>query len=102
MENIIKFKYHILLATTFTLIILYLIYISPSFLNILSYFGPLLVSTALFLVAVVVFGLTSPPSAQTSGEKAGDGILDYVAGQPEPLVQPDLAEGTSSNTKSEM
>ncbi|KAM0063819.1 hypothetical protein Hdeb2414_s0003g00095391 [Helianthus debilis subsp. tardiflorus] len=85
-ENLIKFKFQILLATTFSLIILSLLYIAPSFLHILAYFWPLLLSTALFLVTVVVFGLTSPPGAQVSGQKAGEGILDYVAGEPEPVV----------------
>ncbi|KAI9187281.1 hypothetical protein LWI28_026332 [Acer negundo] len=46
-----------------------------------AYFWPLFLSTALFLVAVVFFGKTSPPAA-AAGDKAGEGLLDYVAGQP--------------------
>ncbi|KVI10418.1 uncharacterized protein LOC112507260 [Cynara cardunculus var. scolymus] len=102
-EKLLKFKFHILIATTLALIIVSLLYIAPRFLNILAYFWPLLLSTALFLLAVVVFGLTSPPSAQVSGEKAGEGILDYVAGRPEPVLQPEpeSEEGSSSRSKSE-
>ncbi|KAI3675815.1 hypothetical protein L1987_85411 [Smallanthus sonchifolius] len=92
-EKLLHFKFHILFAAAFSLITLSLLYISPSFLNILAYFWPLLLSTALFLLTVVVFGLTSPPGSQVSGEKAGEGILDYVAGQPEPAVQPEFEEG---------
>ncbi|KAL8205799.1 hypothetical protein R6Q57_009351 [Mikania cordata] len=92
-ENLIKFRFHILFAATLSLITLSLLYVAPSFLNILAYFWPLLLSTALFLVTVVVFGLTSPPEAQASGE----GILDYVAGQPEPAVQPEFEAGSSKS-----
>ncbi|KAK1440258.1 hypothetical protein QVD17_06083 [Tagetes erecta] len=96
-ENLIKFKYHIFFTFLFFLISLSLLYIAPSFINILAYFWPLLLSTALFLITVLVFGLTSPPGANVSGEKAGEGILDYVAGatHSQPLVvQSDFGEGT--------
>ncbi|KAI3786655.1 hypothetical protein L1987_40510 [Smallanthus sonchifolius] len=96
-ELLLKFKLHILFAVSFSLIILSLLYMGRSFLNVLAYFWPLLLSTALFLLAVVVFGLTSPPSGQVSGEKAGEGILDYVAGPPEPVVQPEFGEGSSKS-----
>lgn len=100
-EKLLKFKFHILIAATLAFIIVSLLYVAPRFLNILAYFWPLFLSTALFLVAVVVFSLTSPPSAQVSGEKAGEGILDYVAGRPEPVLQPESEEGSSSSSKSE-
>ncbi|KAI3466425.1 hypothetical protein Pfo_023088 [Paulownia fortunei] len=91
-EKLLKFKFHILLALTFSFFIVFLCYIAPRFLDILKYFWPLLVSTALFLVAVVVFDRISPLSAEYPGEKAGEGLLDYVAGEPptgqvEPLVE---------------
>lgn len=100
-KNLIKFKFHILFITFFILIIFTLLYIAPSFINILAYFWPLLLSTALFLITVVVFGLTSPPGAHVSGEKAGEGILDYVAGAAHPQPVADIAQGSSSSSKSE-
>ncbi|KAI3769197.1 hypothetical protein L6452_00297 [Arctium lappa] len=100
-EKLLKFKFHILITATLVVFIVSLLYVAPRFLNILAYFWPLLLSTALFLLAVVVFGLTSPPSAQVSGEKAGEGILDYVAGrpEPEPVLQPEPEEGSSSKSQ---
>lgn len=90
-QKLLKFKFHILISLTFSLIILSLLYLAPRFLEILAYFWPLLLSTALFLTTVVVFGRTSPPAAEVSGEKAGEDILDFVAGQvqPEEVVQPE-------------
>ncbi|KAI3665135.1 hypothetical protein L6452_43753 [Arctium lappa] len=67
------------------------------FLNILAYFWPLLLSTALFLLLLIVFGLSSPLPVQVSGEKAGEGILDYVVGRREPVLQPESEEGISSS-----
>ncbi|KAM7498991.1 hypothetical protein LguiA_023405 [Lonicera macranthoides] len=90
-QKLLKFKFHILISLTFSLIILSLLYLAPRFLEILAYFWPLLLSTALFLATVVVFGRTSPPAAEVSGEKAGEDILDFVAGQvqPEEVLQPE-------------
>ncbi|KAH6768116.1 hypothetical protein C2S51_013452 [Perilla frutescens var. frutescens] len=82
-EKLLRFKFHILSAVGFGVAILFVCYVAPSFLNILKYFWPLLVSTALFLVAIVVFGRISPPVAEAPGEKVGEGLLDYVASQPE-------------------
>lgn len=87
---LLKFKFHILIASTFTIFIFSLIYLAPRFLDVVKYFWPLLLSTALFLVAVVLFGWISPPVSEVSGEKAGEGILEFVAGQPE--LQPHLHE----------
>ncbi|XAR56783.1 hypothetical protein NMG60_11037376 [Bertholletia excelsa] len=90
--KLLRFKFHILFAAAFSLLLLSLLYIAPSFLDVLAYFWPLLVSTALFLVAVTVFGQTSPPA---SGEKAGEGLLDFVAGQPEHVEIADESSKTS-------
>ncbi|KAL2523776.1 hypothetical protein Adt_08830 [Abeliophyllum distichum] len=84
-EKLLKFKFHILSAITLCSSILLIIYLAPRFLNIIKYFWPLLVSTALFLVAVFVLGRISPPVVSASDEKAAEGLLDYVAGQPEHL-----------------
>lgn len=96
-EKVVNFKFHILFAITFCLIISSIIYISPTFLDILAYFWPLFLSTALFLVAVVVFGRTSPPPTEACAEKAGEGILDFVAGRPDEAAPPpeEEEEGTS-------
>ncbi|KAK4398617.1 UNVERIFIED_CONTAM: hypothetical protein Scaly_1247200 [Sesamum calycinum] len=82
-EKLLKFKFHILFGVALSLLIFFLCYLAPSFLDVLKYFWPLLVSTALFLVTIVVFGRISPPVTEAPGEKAGEGLLDYVAGQPE-------------------
>ncbi|CDP13724.1 unnamed protein product [Coffea canephora] len=84
-EKLLKFKVHILIGAILSLLLIFLVYLAPSFLDILKYFWPLLVSTALFLVAIVVFGRISPPPPEASVEKAGEGILDYVAGEPDNL-----------------
>ncbi|XVF33872.1 hypothetical protein REPUB_Repub18cG0009000 [Reevesia pubescens] len=83
-EKLLKFKYPIILALTLSLILSCIIFI-PSFLTILTYFWPLFLSTALFLVAVIFFGKTSahPGGSESPAVKAGEGLLDYVAGQPE-------------------
>ncbi|KAL8046290.1 hypothetical protein ABFS82_08G169400 [Erythranthe guttata] len=80
-EKLLKFKFHILFALIFSLFIIFICYLAPSFVDIINYFSPLLVSTALFLVAAVVFDRISPPSPEYPGEKAGEGLLDYVAGE---------------------
>ncbi|KAK4341915.1 hypothetical protein RND71_037731 [Anisodus tanguticus] len=98
-QLLLKFKFHILITSTFSILIFALIYLAPRFLDILKYFWPLLLSTALFLVAIVLFGRISSPVTEVSGE----GILDYVAGQSEEL-QPhlhELHEGEGESSKVE-
>ncbi|KAK3002674.1 hypothetical protein RJ639_017911 [Escallonia herrerae] len=58
---------------------------TPRFITILSYFWPLFLSTAMFLVAIIVLRQISPFAAESHGEQAGEGLLDYVAGHPEQL-----------------
>ncbi|XP_034678119.1 procyclic form-specific polypeptide B1-alpha-like [Vitis riparia] len=87
-EKLLKFKFPILFAFVLFLLISCLFILAPSFVTIIAYFWPLLLSTALFLVAVLVFARTSPPDIDSSVDKAGEGLLDFVAGKPEP--QPDL------------
>lgn len=88
-EKLLKFKYPMLLTLTLSLISSLIIF-APPFLTILTYFWPLFLSTALFLVAVIFFGKTSANHGSGGGdgsdspaEKAGEGLLDYVAGQPQ-------------------
>ncbi|GLT83680.1 hypothetical protein SLE2022_019550 [Rubroshorea leprosula] len=83
-QKLLNFKYQILIGVTLVAAVSSLIILSPSFLTILAYFWPLLLSTVLFLIAVVFFGKTSaPPGSDSGAENAGEGLLNYVAGQPE-------------------
>ncbi|KMT12939.1 hypothetical protein BVRB_4g090230 [Beta vulgaris subsp. vulgaris] len=82
-EQVMKFKFHIIFGTILSVSIFGIIRVAPRFLDLLVYFWPLLASTALFLAVVVVFSRVSPPATDGPGEKAAEGLLDYVAGQPE-------------------
>ncbi|XP_058069010.1 uncharacterized protein LOC131218467 [Magnolia sinica] len=77
-----QLKFHFLVSAIFSLLFLFLLYHSPSFVTILSYFWPLLLSTAVFLTSVTVLGQISPPESETSGRKAGEELIGFVAGQP--------------------
>ncbi|XP_047337175.1 uncharacterized protein LOC124940687 [Impatiens glandulifera] len=93
---VMKFKVHIIVITTLSLLIVALICIAPSFVDIIAYFWPLLVSTALFLIAVVVFSQTSPIATDSSA--AAEGLLDYVANTPEEIqtyISPEQREEQS-------
>lgn len=86
-EKLLKFKFHIVFAFLFSLLIAALVTFSPGFLTVLSYFWPLFLSTALFLAAVFFFARTSDLqtsstiSSDGSGVKlAAEGILYYVVG----------------------
>ncbi|GLT62593.1 hypothetical protein SLA2020_352160 [Shorea laevis] len=86
-EKLLQYKLHILFVLTLILMTLFVAFI-PRFLTILAYFWPLFLSTALFLFAVIVFGRTSVPSSDASGEsKTGEGLLHYVAGQSDHPVE---------------
>ncbi|KDP39280.1 hypothetical protein JCGZ_01037 [Jatropha curcas] len=86
-EKLLNYKYHIAFILTLSLITLSSIFLAPSFVTILAYFWPLFLSTALFLGAVVFFGKTSLAGTESSGDKAGEGLLDYVAGQPDQAIE---------------
>ncbi|XP_021740687.1 uncharacterized protein LOC110706987 [Chenopodium quinoa] len=85
-EQLMKFKFHLIAGILLSGSIVTLVSVAPRFVDLLAYFWPLLASTALFLAVVVVFSRVSPPSADAPGEKAAEGLLDYVAGQPEAFV----------------
>ncbi|KAF3955203.1 hypothetical protein ACB098_06G018000 [Castanea mollissima] len=86
--KLLQYKFQFLFALILSVTLISLFFLAPRFLTILAYFWPLFLSTALFLFAVLVFGKTSPPATDNPGGKAGEGLLDYVAGQPEhPLVE---------------
>ncbi|KAG2682574.1 hypothetical protein I3843_11G197500 [Carya illinoinensis] len=80
-EKLLKYKFQILIALIFCITLVSVVFIAPSLITVLAYFWPLFLSTALFLFLVVVFGRTSVTGTEVHGEnKAGVGILDYVAG----------------------
>ncbi|KAI3934855.1 hypothetical protein MKW92_020950 [Papaver armeniacum] len=88
-EKLMKLKYYIIFSSLISLLFLSLVLLAPRFLTIVSYFWPLFVSTALFLFTVVFFVKVSPLSTSSEtdddqsllscAEKAGEGLLDYVA-----------------------
>ncbi|XP_010534805.1 PREDICTED: uncharacterized protein LOC104810291 [Tarenaya hassleriana] len=101
-EKLLKFRFHIVFAFVFSLLTFSLVTYSPGFLTVLSYFWPLLLSTALFLAAVLFFARTSgnfPATSSAAGEgsfafkAAAEGILDYVVSGEleEPLLHTSFA-----------
>ncbi|GMH05805.1 hypothetical protein Nepgr_007645 [Nepenthes gracilis] len=88
-EKLLKFRFHFLFGVGLSLSIVYLVKLAPSFLDILAYFWPLLLSTALFLAAVVAFGRITPPAADVPGENSAEGLLDFVTAQPDPTSEID-------------
>lgn len=86
-EKILKYRYQISIATIVSLLISLLLYAAPRFLNILAYFWPLFASTTVFLISIIAFGGVSKFSTEIHGEKAGEGLLNYVAGKPEHIQE---------------
>ncbi|PSS24762.1 P53 apoptosis effector related to PMP-22 like [Actinidia chinensis var. chinensis] len=65
------------------LILAFFSFLAPQFITILSYFWPLFLSTTVFLVAMMIFGQISSHPAEPYGDKAGEGLMDYVSARPE-------------------
>ncbi|PIM99058.1 hypothetical protein CDL12_28454 [Handroanthus impetiginosus] len=59
--------------------------VMPPVTNILLYFWPLFLSTALVLLAIIVINQTLPIFMDYSGDREVEALLDYVAGHPELL-----------------
>ncbi|XP_022724435.1 uncharacterized protein LOC111281094 [Durio zibethinus] len=78
-QKLIQHRYHFTIAILASLIIALLSYVAPRLPTILTYFWPLFVSTTVFLVAIMAFGGFSQLATDAHGEKAGEGLLDYVA-----------------------
>ncbi|XP_042477892.1 uncharacterized protein LOC122059263 [Macadamia integrifolia] len=102
-EKLLKFKYHFIAGAVVSLVFLLLVLLAPRFVDVIVYFWPLFLSTAMFLTAAVVFGWLSPIEHEVSGEKAGEGILDYVAGKPERVeeAEEEIDQETPKSEKSE-
>ncbi|CAA0814020.1 Unknown protein [Striga hermonthica] len=96
--QLLRFKLQILVALALAFSGIFVGYLAPRFVDILKYFWPLLVSTALFLVAIVVFDRISPVT-DDSGEKPGEGLLDYVSGEP-PVGEVETTEGAAEAEES--
>ncbi|KAL6009593.1 hypothetical protein ACLOJK_000021 [Asimina triloba] len=80
-EKLLQLKFHLLFAALTTLFVIYLVYYSPSFVAILSYFWPLVLSTAIFLTTVALFGGVSAQGiSDSTGRRAGENLMGYVAG----------------------
>ncbi|KAK7348353.1 hypothetical protein VNO80_22906 [Phaseolus coccineus] len=84
-KMLVQYKYHITIAITFSLSLSFMLYAAPRITTILAYFWPLFASTTVFLAAIIAFGGVSKFSTEDHGhgEKAGEGLLDYVTGVPE-------------------
>ncbi|KAG5017624.1 hypothetical protein JHK85_023760 [Glycine max] len=74
-------RYHIGGALLVSLSIFSVLFLAPRFLNILAYFWPLFLSTALFLALVLFFAKTqTSPNSDASIPKPAEELLDFVAG----------------------
>ncbi|OAY43439.1 hypothetical protein MANES_08G070300v8 [Manihot esculenta] len=95
-EKFLQYRYHFGLAIVASLVLSILLYAAPRFLTILAYFWPLFASTTVFLVLIIAFGRVSQAELATDsyshGAQAGEGILDYVAGQAEHTSEPQKYE----------
>ncbi|GMY36646.1 Microtubule-associated protein [Fagus crenata] len=82
-EKLLQYRYHLTIAVIVPLVLSLLLYAAPRLVNILAFFWPLFASTAVLLMAILAFGGLSQFSTEAHGAKAGQGILEYVGGQPE-------------------
>ncbi|KAK7305243.1 hypothetical protein VNO77_43145 [Canavalia gladiata] len=81
-QQLIKFRYNIVWTLLFSVASYALLRLTPSLINVLAFFWPLFLSTALFLF-LVLYVKTS--TSHTPLHKPAEELLDYVAGQhPEP------------------
>ncbi|ESR63156.1 hypothetical protein CICLE_v10017306mg [Citrus x clementina] len=78
--KLVQYKYQFSVAMVVSLILGLLSYGTPRMLTILAYFWPLLASTTVFLLLIIAFGGLSQLANEAHGERAGEGLLDYVAG----------------------
>ncbi|KAB1221692.1 hypothetical protein CJ030_MR2G006271 [Morella rubra] len=82
-EKLLPYRYHITVGVVGSVVLSLLLYAAPRIVTILAYFWPLFVSTAALVVVGIAFSGLSHYAAEIQGEKAGEGILDYVRGRPE-------------------
>ncbi|QCD79815.1 hypothetical protein DEO72_LG2g133 [Vigna unguiculata] len=89
-KMVVQYKYHITIAIAFSLSLSFMLYAAPRITTILAYFWPLFASTAVLLAAIIAFGGVSKFSTEDHGhgEKAGEGLLDYVTSLPQHTEEP--------------
>ncbi|KAE8724374.1 Microtubule-associated proteins 70-5 isoform 1 [Hibiscus syriacus] len=78
-QKLNQYRYHFIVTILVSSIVAVLSYAAPSLLTVLAYFWPLFASTTVLLLVIVVFGGASQLTTEDHGEKAGEGLLDYVA-----------------------
>ncbi|KAL2332821.1 hypothetical protein Fmac_014034 [Flemingia macrophylla] len=82
-KQVMKFRYHIAAALTVCVLMFSVFYLAPRFLNVLAFFWPLFLSTALFLALVLFFANTQPSPADLP--VPAEDLLHFVAGHhPDP------------------
>lgn len=81
--KVLQHKDQITVVAAVSVVLSLFVYAAPRFLSILAFFWPLFASTAVLLVAMVAFGGGFQVGTEVHGVRAGEGILDYVAGRPE-------------------
>ncbi|KAJ4839244.1 hypothetical protein Tsubulata_050940 [Turnera subulata] len=78
-EKLLQFRYHLSVLIIASFVLCLLLYAAPRLLTLLAYFWPLFASTTVFLVLVIAFGgISHLATDHLHGEKAGEGLLDYV------------------------
>ncbi|KAL5574892.1 hypothetical protein UlMin_016591 [Ulmus minor] len=81
--QLLQYKYQLATAISVLVVISVVIYAAPRLATILAFFWPLFASTTLFVVAIITFSCFPKLSVEADhGEKAGEDIVDYVAGRP--------------------
>ncbi|XXG63378.1 hypothetical protein AAC387_Pa05g1585 [Persea americana] len=80
-ETLLQYRFHLIVATLFSVFLVFLINYAPSLVTVVSYFWPLFLSTGVFLFSVVFFGRISPSESDTCGGRTGEELMHYVAGQ---------------------
>ncbi|KAM6601878.1 hypothetical protein CsatA_021487 [Cannabis sativa] len=79
--QLVQYKYHLAIAISVSVVISLVLYAAPRLTTIMAYFGPLFASTTLFVVAIIAFtGVSKLAVEAHRGDKAGEDIVDYVAG----------------------
>ncbi|MQM13463.1 hypothetical protein Taro_046388 [Colocasia esculenta] len=86
-EKLMRFKFHAPTLGALTALALSLTHLGPCFLSIISFFWPLLLSTAFFLAAILVLRIISLTSADPPSNQAGEEFMDYIAIAPRVMDQ---------------
>ncbi|XP_008790434.1 acrosin-like [Phoenix dactylifera] len=90
-ETLYEWRYHLLTAALGVAAAVGILHILPSFLTILGFFAPLLMSTALVLWTVPIIARYSQKPPEAAAGVVGRDMLDFVAAGHEelPLLMPE-------------